>query len=263
MTAFDKIAQAGRTAIDFSGNVYHYTPPTCTPNLAFNIPVIVGRSITDSSGNVFEYTPPTLTQRSAGQGTGFTSTTFNAADLLNGSLSSDKLSFTGNASVGGVRSLFSTSTGKYYFEYTVSPWVGTNSCCGLGNATTDFSSSPTTSAGATMLLHGGQLYIDGSYTSITFGSITTGTIIGIAFDVPNKLIWYRTTPTGNWNTNVSANPAAGIGGASFSTIAAPIFVVALTDLPNDTATANFGATAFSGAVPSGFTAGWGASSLRH
>lgn len=72
------------------------------------------------------------------------------------------------------------------------------------------------------------------------------------------LAWCRVGATGDWNNDPSANPATGAGG---------IDLTATGDPPNPMGpivhisgggqqTFNFGNTAFAGAVPAGFTAGW-------
>lgn len=69
-------------------------------------------------------------------------------------------------------------------------------------------------------------------------------------------IWFRVNG-GNWNANPSANPSTNTGGESLAAVAGvPLFAAVLVNAgaTNDNATANFGATAFANAAPSGFPA---------
>jgi hypothetical protein len=105
--------------------------------------------------------------------------------------------------------------------------------------------------------------VDGAFTftvggvggsSITFGTITSGTVICIAIDVPNKLMWWRLGAAGNWNNVSGRNPATGVGGAGIPNISTAFPSISFGGA--DTIIANFGGSAFTGAVPSGFTAGF-------
>lgn len=89
---------------------------------------------------------------------------------------------------------------------------------------------------------------------------TANDVCCIAVDLTSRKLWFRKGPAGNWNASGTANPATGVGGY---TLAAPLssgavypaVCVCLNTTP-DTVQINFGATAFSGAIPSGYTA-WG------
>jgi hypothetical protein len=91
-------------------------------------------------------------------------------------------------------------------------------------------------------------------SGVGLGTITSGTVICVAVDIAAKLIWWRLGAAGNWNNNASRDPAAGTGGVSIPNVG--------TTFPTDcfggadTLISNFGGSAFTGAVPAGFTAGW-------
>jgi hypothetical protein len=90
------------------------------------------------------------------------------------------------------------------------------------------------------------------------GAITAGQVLCIAADLTSRLIWYRIGAAGNWNANATRNPATGVGGVVILNLGngIPVFPAANVNALNDQITANFGDTAFVGAVPSGFTSGF-------
>jgi hypothetical protein len=153
-------------------------------------------------------------------------------------------------------------TGKFYFEYTCTTFAGINSTVGLANGWWDVSAASGLGNGAVAgtvgIIRAGSLWIDGGSSGVSFGTITSGTVICFAVDIDAKRIWARVGAAGNWNGNVANNPATGVGG-----IATPNFGVALPVYPaitlgqsGEVVTANFGDTAFTGTVPSGFTSGF-------
>ena len=94
--------------------------------------------------------------------------------------------------------------------------------------------------------------------SALWGRDLPGDVIGIALDVGAQLAWFRVAPSGNWNGSGTANPATGTGGLSLASITNVDDCPLVGFFPGigESATANFGDSAFSGAVPSGFTTGW-------
>jgi hypothetical protein len=198
------------------------------------------------------------------------STTLNPGDKEpHISLSGGNLTATGTAGwTGSVRAVDGQSSGKYYWECTLN---GAAVQSGVGvsiNAlpiATVFGGTGTGQAG---LAQSGVVFVDGSSFGLTiggvggstlsFGTIPSGTVICAAIDVPNKLMWWRLGAAGNWNNNSSRNPATGAGGVSIPNI--PTAYPSISFGGADTVIANFGASTFIGAVPSGFTAGWGTAS---
>jgi hypothetical protein len=180
-------------------------------------------------------------------------TTWNPADKQTITLSNGNLTATATTSNSGVRTILGLSAGKLYCEFT-NNWTSGSSSVGLGKSTTLFSAVPN---GQCSVLFGGAINLNGSNTgkSLGAGLVPTATI-GMAVDIPNKLVWFRVAPTGNWNGSGTANPATGVGGQDISTLTSPLYCWMSLGANGDVVTGNFGASAFVGAVPSGYTAGW-------
>jgi len=169
-------------------------------------------------------------------------------------LSNNNLTATSTAGSAWVRSVTGRSSGKYYYEGTLNNTWNGNSGIGLTTST----STPTSGAISTPFTGAsgfGGCYVNG-VSSGNLGSLVSGNIVGIAADLTASLIWLRVSPSGNWNGSGTANPATGTGGISFSALTGVLFPVFAAYASPDAVTANFGASAFSGTIPSGFTA-WG------
>jgi len=182
--------------------------------------------------------------------------TWNPSDQVNITLSNGNLTATNPTAAGGIRADCSASSAKVYFEVTMTTWVNSNVGVGVAVATSALASIATNLTGVAALFKNGNININGTFL-INIGTRSNGNIIGIAVDPVAKLIWFRVAPAGTWNGSGTADPATGTGGFSFSALSGavyPIFSTAST--VNERATGNFGATAFSGAVPSGFSAGF-------
>lgn len=181
-------------------------------------------------------------------------TTWNPADRTNATLSGGNLiaQFT---AAGGVRSVFSASTGKWYWE-TLLSGAATNISTGMATFGAVLSSVATAAAGA-VLAYNGVTWINGA-TSGTGVAFSSGITVCVAVDAGAKLIWFRSGAAGNWNGNVANNPATGVGGLNIAALALPLFAIVATSASGTAVwTADFGDSAFLGAVPSGFTAGFG------
>lgn len=183
-------------------------------------------------------------------------TTWSTTDKSNTNLTNGNLTATSSAINGSGRaSSAGQSSGKYYWEYTYVNVSQTTTGAGFGSTGAALPIN-TTQAGATGLGGGGGMFVNG----VSQGSLSTranGDVIGIAVDLTANLIWYRIAPSGNWNNSGTANPATGVGGFNISALTKPLVpTFYLSTATGQALTANFGKTAFSGAVPSGFTAGW-------
>jgi SPRY domain len=185
-------------------------------------------------------------------------TTWNANDTTGTvALSNANLTAALNSATNcGVRANTGLGSGKYYFEVTMTTWSNTN--CGIGLALSTALLGPSNSTvGSILFAASGVTYLNGSQALATWGARSSGDIIGIAVDLSAQLIWFRVAPSGNWNGSGTANPATGTGGVSFSGIGGTLLFPAYsTGVTGQVATADFGASAFSGTVPSGFTSGW-------
>lgn len=196
---------------------------------------------------------------SAASWTGSPVTTWSPTDESAATLSSGNLTVTWSGT-GGARGLAGmVSGGKYYFEITCTNWSSVSP--GIGLISASFTSGTT---GMALCLRTSGIYVNGSATVYSLGILSSGTILGIAVDLVNNLIWFRAAPSGNWNGNSSANPATATDGASISAIVTgPLYPILTSGTSSDTVTANFGASAFSGAVPSGFQSGLDAAVTQH
>jgi len=190
------------------------------------------------------------------------STTWNPADksanivLSNGNL-------TAAPSAGGsvsVRSIFSTTTGKHYWEMTVG---------GSGGGQIDSWGIATAAASLTAydFNNTATWYQSGLYTGSTtpvYSGMTTpltNEIIAVAVDMAAQTIWWRSaSANGDWNNNASADPGAGTGGYSLTAMNPsnqPLFAYWTAGSGGDSVTANFGGSKFTGTVPTGFQGGFG------
>jgi hypothetical protein len=153
------------------------------------------------------------------------------------------------------------TSGKYYFEVTYTTWLnGIN--YGVGVGTTGSTYTGMGNGGTTGAVVFGtpfNVWVNGGASGVSLGaSLTTGTVIGAAVDLDNRKIWFRKSPSGNWNNNASYDPAANTGGITISAGTMVPFCVfgGSGGVANNVMTGNFGASGFAGAVPSGFTTGW-------
>jgi hypothetical protein len=189
-------------------------------------------------------------------------TTWNLADLAATTLSNGNLTATPTG-IGGVRSILSVTTGKYYFELTFVASSSQN-VLGVANASAVLaggSNVANTGSGGAVVVSAGSMLINGASQG-SLGAFAAGVACGIALDMGGHLIWFRNATTaGNWNASGTANPATGAGGFSLNTLtggATTLYALSsVAALAGSTAiTANFGDTAFVGAVPAGFAAGF-------
>jgi len=161
---------------------------------------------------------------------------------------------------GGVRAVDKQVLNKFYWECTWNVATGGGAGVGLANSLLVLSNAPTGSTliGLCALMRNGSVYVDGSIAASGFGVISSGAVICIAVDLTARLIWFRIGGGGNWNTVASNNPATGVGGIVLGALgnAIPAYPTAWINTLNDQITANFGDTAFTGAVPSGYTSGF-------
>ena len=199
-------------------------------------------------------------------------TTFNPSDKSTRiTLSGSNLIATNNFGISqaSVRAVDRQVTGKFYWEYTYTTVTNGSSCGGVATQTWDINTTPVSGTGipgSTGLSQSGNIYaagsatlsVDGGNVTINFGAITSGTVVCIAVDLTARLVWYRVGAGGNWNNNASRNPATGVGGVYVHSIGVgiPLYPIVSCGTLNDQITANFGDTAFTGAVPSGYTSGF-------
>jgi hypothetical protein len=111
---------------------------------------------------------------------------------------------------------------------------------------------------AVALQHNGSIISNKGSVGTSFGVIASGAVICVALDCDARLIWFRVGAAGNWNNVAGNNPATGVGGVFNAGLGSgiPIYPGVSVCTTNDQITANFGNTAFTGAVPSGYTSGF-------
>jgi hypothetical protein len=189
-------------------------------------------------------------------------TTWNGADILGCSLGgTNNLTVSGVTAAGAVRTIDKLNSGKLYFEYTCTTWT---SNCGVGvaNSRAVLSTVAGNPLNASFVQGGnGNVWVNGAQVSgASLGARANGDVIGVAIDLNTPLIWYRVAPSGNWNNAAGANPATGVGGIPIISITSaliPLFgLFAVNSNVAQSITANFGDSAFVGAVPAGFTGGF-------
>jgi hypothetical protein len=181
-------------------------------------------------------------------------------------MSNGNLTVTHNVSaIGGARSTMQKNSGKWYFEITKTVDTYPNPMIGLLTASgtyTDFENW-TNSVGV-------RSFNNPNYDDIMTGGASVGKnlhgtsaptlpfTVGFAVDLDNERFWARVAPSGNWNGDATANPATNTGGVNIGALASTTVspAVAFWTSSSEVFTANFGASAFNGAVPSGFNSGW-------
>lgn len=144
----------------------------------------------------------------------------------------------------------SKTTGKLYFEATQNG--GTSNSMAVGWARVDSvygSAGPTFGLVCRLNFSSGLLYRDGSNSGTTVGAGGAGVVYAFAADLDKGLYWIKKLPSGNWNGSGTADPATGVGGIAYTGFLTPYAQVQST---SDSVTLNFGDSAFSGTVPSGY-----------
>lgn len=189
------------------------------------------------------------------------STTDKSASMT---LSGGNLIATASAGAVSVRGKDPKRTGKYYIEYLSTTTQGGSTGLGFGTAATPLSSNAYVQAFIIQASGGFNFAYNSFGAQISSGNqssgITTSTLLCAAIDLDNGLVWVRMSAAGVWNNNVANNPATGVGGISLNGTGLgqgiDVYPLAFLNTTGNSITANFGATAFTGAVPSGFTSGW-------
>jgi len=155
------------------------------------------------------------------------------------------------------------TSGKYYFEITTTvSGTGGNIAVGICTTTSTYPSLGNLAAAAvvgnTSIRNSGNLWANGTNTGITIGTYSAvGQVVSVAVDLDNLRIWFR-RGANNWNNSGTANPATNTGGIVIpaGTMVPVCIFGGSAGAAGNAFTANFGASAFAGTVPSGFTSGW-------
>jgi hypothetical protein len=158
-----------------------------------------------------------------------------------------------NSSNSGVRSTATKTSGKYYFEATVS-LDASNSSVGIILSTGTYFNLVTFAHDGVIVTKGaGNIFANDTSSGKTLGAIAAGSVIGVAIDFGARLAWLRKNG-GNWNGDAAANPATGANGVAFPATVAftPVVGFGAEAAGFDTATFNFGQSTFANSAPSGF-----------
>ena len=157
-------------------------------------------------------------------------------------------------------------SGKYYFEFTWNATPLITSTVGVATGAATGAQSPS-AAGNPFCIGigsggGGTIYQNGVTLASGVGTIASGTVMGVAVDLsfsaatPMGAVWIRVGAAGNWNGSALANPVTGAGGFPLWGRGIPVYPHTWLGQNGNQVTGNFGDSAFTGAVPSGFTSGF-------
>src|SRR5262245_5715943 len=155
----------------------------------------------------------------------------------------------------GVRSIDRVYTGKYYWEITYTTVGSINA--GVADISAPFNNLGGTTA-SIACSSSGQIFLNNSNVA-TIPALTSGSVLCIALDLDIDQMWFRTGAAGNWNGNAANNPATSVGGINILVLSGAKGVYAVGGAggaSSSVLTANFGGSAFTGAVPAGFTSGF-------
>ena len=186
-------------------------------------------------------------------------TSVTAVTLSGGNLVATNTGTTSQDQGARVATVNGKTSGKYYFEST---WTartgGADHGVGVGTPTSTYIGMGFTGGVVGVEAYFlGSVYANGSqvYSS---GGYTVGSVIGIAIDLDNRKAWFRLSPSGVWNNGGAADPVTNVGGFTIPAGTMVPFVTfgGTSGAANNVVTANFGDSAFVGAVPSGYIAGW-------
>lgn len=151
------------------------------------------------------------------------------------------------------------SSGKYYWEITVTTTDITNVAVGFGCSVCDTSDGTwcgSTTEGLAWFGPNGAILNNNSSPLATWATYTSGQRLCIALDITNKLIWGR-VGSGNWNNSSTANPATGVGGYNWGALTdlgteSPWSPGASLNSNGDTAVGYFDSGSWNFTAPAGF-----------
>jgi hypothetical protein len=254
---------SGSSTVDFALNVGGVRYANCSvAQRSFSAPqtnVIVGWTSSSTPGG---YVGVMLTADPPPAAFTTWSTTDKSASMT---LSGGNLIATAGAALQSVRAVHPKRTGKYYIEYNVGT-VSNGTQIGFGTAATPFGVSGALTQSFTVQGNGSTNTAFDSFgvqiTGLGFqAALVTSVLLCAAIDLDNALIWFRVGAAAVWNNSASNNPATGVGGISMvrtglGTPGMDVYPFLVLGNTSNAVTANFGASAFTGAVPAGFTSGW-------
>jgi hypothetical protein len=189
---------------------------------------------------------------------------FDPSTVANVTLSNVNLTGTNSATTNpsGCKGLATDakSTGLLYWEmHGLSASGGSQMSIGLNVQSSTMANQVSTGGGSGGIgLYqggGGAVFVSGSNTGVTVGTIIATDVIAVAVDMTHMRVWFKNITQGfNWNGSGTANPATNTGGISIAaTPLVPFFGWGGGGSTGQAMTANF-AGPFVGTLPSGFTA---------
>ena len=175
----------------------------------------------------------------------------------NASTSGGNLTITSTGANGRGFTSIPIPSGSAYMELVVND---VTTSFGVGVANTSESSYVGGTANSAGFLRDGNIYTNNAYvTTVKVDgynnptAIVVGDIISIATDGTNARLWMRCNG-GVWNTYLTGDPAAGSGSVSYSGVTGSRFLYFEADNSGPAVTANFGLSAFTYSIPTGFSA---------
>lgn len=183
-------------------------------------------------------------------------TTWNPNDKSSSvSLSNSDLTIdiTSTNSYKSAKSIYYSSTSKWYWEVTINVDGPDHMLVGVANSSASVENyCGVDTNGWGYYGFNGNLYYNGSPTA--YGNqYRAGDIVGVALDMDNGEVYFSVN--GTWQN--SSDPVSRTAPA-FTGISGDIYAMCSLYLTGQQLTANFGASSFSYTVPSGFNEGFGA-----
>jgi hypothetical protein len=156
----------------------------------------------------------------------------------------------------------SHASGKRYFEISASAFDGAAAMIGVtqstGTYTGHFCGDGTASGtGGSLQATTGFVWFNNAHLATGVGPWNTGEVEGVAVDMTNNKIWFYDPVQAKWNGDVigNQNPATNTGGYASIVSGTNYACLSYDDFRALSSTVvNFGNSAFSNSIPSGFSA---------
>ena len=156
----------------------------------------------------------------------------------------------------GARSPNTKSSGKYYYEVTLTQTSGANDTVGVIRSNGTYSQMVDSGTFSTQVTKwSGNIFSNDVNTGKSLGPLVSGDTIGVAADLSARKAWLRKN-SGQWNGDATANPNTGVGGLQIDPMGSfgPALAFGGTGtMAGDTITVNFGEVNFNYANPIGFS----------
>jgi len=228
----------------------------------------LGSVATSTKAKVLDAGVAVASDSSVWSGLAPTNDTFESATATNVTLSNGNLTVTSTATSSGdcgahVMAAGGRTSGKWYFEFVMtnvsaSTAGGTNKGFGVATTAATYTAMGNNGTGGVICFtSGGNVWAAGSNVGTLAVGLVTGDVGCLAADLDNRRVWFRKNG-GLWNNSGSASPVTNVGGFTIpaGTIVPFITFGGTSGAAGQIFTANFGASVFTNAVPSGF-ADWG------